>query len=146
MTAAESDAERRPRKRVMELQAEQLGLTGRDIDTLVERFYARIREDVRLGPIFEGAIGAHWPAHLDRMKAFWRAMAVEPGAYSGRPVPVHMKLANDLTEADFDRWLALFGETMRELGLDAVARAYFTARSEKMAKSLKLAIFGLKIA
>lgn len=144
MTATEIVGEEPPRKLAMEMRAEQLGLTGADVDALVERFYERIRDDVRLGPIFAGEIGDHWPAHLDRMKAFWRAMAVEPGAYSGRPVPAHMKLAPRVTHGDFDRWLALFGETMAELDLDPSARGYFMARAEKMAKSLKLAMFGLK--
>ena len=37
---------------------------------LVADFYDRVRADPVLGPVFEGAV-TDWPAHLDRLTAFW---------------------------------------------------------------------------
>ena len=41
--------------------------TEQDINRFVTRFYAEVRKDPELGPIFDERIGAHWPEHLDRM-------------------------------------------------------------------------------
>ena len=62
----------------MELRRAQViagiaGRTGIDeamIERLVRGFYARIREDELLGPIFAARI-ADWEPHLQRMFAFW---------------------------------------------------------------------------
>ena len=46
--------------------AEEIGVDAGYIDRFVETFYARIRDDDMLGPIFDARI-ANWPAHLARM-------------------------------------------------------------------------------
>ena len=38
-----------------------------DIRLLVDTFYGDVRNDKLIGPIFIGAIGNEWPAHLDKM-------------------------------------------------------------------------------
>ena len=45
------------------------GLDEEALGRLVERFYARVREDDLLGPVFNGAIG-DWLEHLERLQAF----------------------------------------------------------------------------
>ncbi|WP_376705306.1 hypothetical protein RQ479_12475 [Mesorhizobium sp. ISC25] len=54
-------------------------------------------------------------------------------------MPAHLKL-KDVTEADFDVWLALFRQTAVELFAPETA-AVFVDRAERIATSLKLATF-----
>ncbi|WP_367714283.1 group III truncated hemoglobin (plasmid) [Nitratireductor sp. GISD-1A_MAKvit] len=109
------------------------------IGRLVREFYGRVRSDARLGPIFAGEIKDDWEPHLEKMTDFWCAVMLKDGSYHGRPVPAHLKLKT-VVEADFDIWLGLFRETVEELCAPAVAAA-FMERAERIAKSLKLAMF-----
>ena len=90
------------------------GIDEAGLERLVHAFYARVREDAELGPIFNDAI-ADWPEHLARLTAFWSSVMLTSGRYKGQPVPAHMKHRSRITPALFDRWLALWGETAREL-------------------------------
>src|SRR5579875_1338846 len=90
-------------------------ITDGSIAVLVDRFYAKVRSDRDLGPIFEAAIADDaWPAHLGRMNDFWSSVMLTSGRYKGNPFAKHLKLEG-LTPALFSRWLELFGETADEL-------------------------------
>ena len=65
-TAHDHVAKARQAKRA---SAEEIGIDARFISDMVESFYATIRADDVLGPIFAERI-ADWSAHLDRMKQF----------------------------------------------------------------------------
>jgi hemoglobin len=113
--------------------------TGLDQDTLrqlVHRFYARVRADESLGPIFAARI-ADWPPHLERMVAFWSSVALMTGQYHGRPVPAHTPLPIDA--AHFERWLDLFRTTARETCTTKGA-AHVIERAERIAQSLHIAV------
>jgi hemoglobin len=73
------------------------------------------------------------------MTDFWCSVILKTGDYHGRPVPAHLKL-KDVTEADFDIWLRIFAETAAALFAPQTA-AVFVDRAERIAKSLKLAMF-----
>lgn len=79
-------------------------------------FYARATADEILGPVFTRKLGpfprAGWPLHIARLEGFWRAVTGGPSAYRGQPGPAHADLGIDGTH--FDRWLALWEETLRE--------------------------------
>ena len=77
------------------------------------RFYGKIRTDAELGPIFNRAI-ADWDPHLEKMCAFWSSVMRMSGRYHGNPMATHLRLKTVRPE-HFQRWLALFGETAREL-------------------------------
>jgi hemoglobin len=109
------------------------------IATLVRTFYGRVRADPRLGPIFAAEIADHWEPHLEKMTDFWCAVILKNGAYSGRPVPAHVRLKGVLEE-DFDIWLDHFRATASEL-CPAPLAAVFVERAERIARSLKLAMF-----
>jgi hemoglobin len=109
------------------------------IGRLVRTFYARVRRNDRLGPIFSHHIAGDWEPHLEKMTDFWCAVILKDGGYQGRPVPAHLKLKT-VVEDDFAIWLGLFGETVRELCEPDVA-AVFIDRAERIAKSLQLAMF-----
>jgi len=109
------------------------------LERLVHAFYARVREDAELGPIFNRAI-ADWPEHLAKLQAFWSSVMLTSGRYKGQPVPAHVKHRESITPALFDRWLALWGRTAREL-MTPEAAAALEARAARIAESLKLAMF-----
>jgi hemoglobin len=109
------------------------------IGRLVRAFYARVRADARLGPIFARHIAGDWEPHLEKMTDFWSSVVLKTGAYQGRPVPAHLKL-KEVAEPDFEIWLGLFRETAREFCEPEVA-AVFIDRAERIARSLKLAMF-----
>jgi len=123
------------------LQAEIIARTGIDaamIRRLVHGFYDKVRADPILSPIFAAHIpDARWPAHLERMCAFWSSVALVNGAYQGRPMQAHQPL--DVQASDFDRWLMLFRTTAQELTPPAAAR-HFIERAERIAKSLEAGI------
>ncbi|WP_112320301.1 group III truncated hemoglobin [Oceanibium sediminis] len=113
--------------------------TGLDEDMLrdlVHAFYAKVRRDAVLGPIFTERI-ADWGPHLERMVAFWSSVALMTGRYHGRPVPAHTPLP--VQAAHFERWLALFRETAREVCTPAGA-AHVILRAERIATSLHIAV------
>lgn len=114
---------------VIEQQVEQM------ISELVERFYARARQDVELGPIFDAAIGDGWAEHLERLKNFWASVAMGAGRYKGSPMMAHMMLPQRLTTGHFGRWLELWRVTATEV-CGPRAAAPFIARAEMMAERL----------
>lgn len=73
------------------------------------------------------------------MTDFWCAVMFKNGAYSGRPVPAHLKL-KQVRKEDFEIWLSLFRQTAVEMCYPEVA-ATFGERAERIAQSLKLAMF-----
>jgi hemoglobin len=124
-----------------QLTAEIMERTGIDealIERLVRDFYARVRADAVLGPIFEARI-KDWEPHLARMCAFWSSVALMTGRYHGTPMARHLPLPVD--GGHFDRWLALFEETAREI-CPGDAEALFVERARRIAQSLELGIAG----
>ncbi|MGA0546259.1 group III truncated hemoglobin [Brevundimonas sp. VNH65] len=112
------------------------GIDEAMIDALVEGFYARVRTDPLIGPVFADRI-ADWTPHLAQMKLFWSSVALSTGVYQGRPMPKHLLLPIDARH--FDRWLGLFRETAREL-CSPVAADHFIERAERIAQSLELGV------
>lgn len=113
------------------------GVTESIIRDLVHAFYAKVRRDPLLGPIFNARID-DWNAHLDKLCKFWSSVTLLTGAYKGRPMPVHAALP-DIDDHHFARWLALFAETAREV-CPAAAAELFVDRSQRIAQSLQQGI------
>jgi hemoglobin len=115
-------------------------ITEEGIGQLVDTFYARIRSDPLLGPVFEGQIAADaWPRHLATMKRFWSSVMLTSGAYSGNPVGVHRGVPC-LERPMFAHWLALFGRTAEDL-FESAPAAEFMIKAKRIAFSLELAVF-----
>jgi len=106
---------------------------------VVKAFYARVRQDAELGPIFNDAI-QDWPEHLEKLTDFWSSVMLTTGRYKGRPVPAHLKHAAQITPALFQRWLSLWAETTNELMAPEAAQA-LQAKAARIAESLQLAMF-----
>ncbi|AMN44972.1 group III truncated hemoglobin [Rhodoplanes sp. Z2-YC6860] len=114
------------------------GITEAMIERLVRGFYAKVRQDAVLAPIFDARI-RDWEPHLEQMFAFWSSVALMSGRYHGSPMAKHMPLPIDA--GHFDRWLALFEETAREI-CPPEAQAHFIERARRIAESLELGIAG----
>lgn len=118
--------------------AEAIGVDSGYIDHFVETFYASVRDDELLGPIFAERI-ADWPAHLARMKAFWRSVLHNSGEFSGNPMLKHLVIPG-LDVTHFSRWLELFYATLREAEEHPEATALVGGRARMIADSLLTAI------
>ena len=88
-----------------------------DVVVLVNRFYDRIREDGRLGPVFNEVAKVHWESHLPKMVDFWDTVLFRAGTFRGNPLAAHARLVplTDMGRATFEHWLTLFRATVAEL-------------------------------
>ncbi|HSW16014.1 MAG TPA: group III truncated hemoglobin [Ramlibacter sp.] len=99
---------------------------------MVHAFYARVRQDETLGPIFEARVD-DWDRHLAKLVDFWSAILLRTGRFFGAPMPKHAAIPG-LDAQMFQRWLALFRETTaaqpnRAMGEQAYAMAQRIAQS-----------------
>ncbi len=105
---------------------------------LVDRFYAKVRADALIGPLFNRSV-EDWPHHLEKLAAFWSSVMLTSGRYKGNPVAEHVKHMGSITPAMFDRWLSLWAETTSELLEPGIARQ-FQEKAGRIAESLQLAL------
>jgi hemoglobin len=105
----------------------------------VDESYKKVKRDSALAPIFSKAIPADWSPHLSILRTFSSVVMVTSGRYKGTPVAKHLQLAG-MEPHLFDRWLALFRETCKELFEESLAEA-FIVKAERIAESLKIALF-----
>lgn len=105
---------------------------------VVAAFYARVREDAELGPIFNGAI-TDWDHHLGKLAAFWSSVMLGTGRYKGRPMAAHFSHADAMTPGAFRRWLALWKEATEAL-LPAAQAAALLAKAAHIAQSIAMGI------
>ena len=116
--------------------AARTGISEAMIERLVHAFYAKVRADEMLAPVFQARIH-DWEPHLAQMCAFWSSVALMSGRYHGTPMAKHAPLPVDADH--FDRWLALFEATAREI-CPPEAAAHFVALARGIATSLELGI------
>ncbi|MYN14600.1 preprotein translocase subunit TatC [Pusillimonas sp. TS35] len=103
--------------------------TEQEITTLVHDFYARVRADALLGPIFDAHID-DWDTHLAIMVRFWSSVLLGSGTYSGTPMPKHVALPG-LEPHMFHHWLKLFHNTTETL-----PNRLFAQRAEEAAQRI----------
>ena len=109
------------------------------LKALVDIFYARVRCDDLIGPLFNAAI-TDWPGHLEKLAAFWSSVMLSSGRYKGQPMPAHFRHRERIEPRMFERWLALWHQTTAELFTAPVAAA-LQAKAERIAESLSLALY-----
>lgn len=91
-----------------------------EVERLVHAFYACVRDDPALGPVFDAHV-RDWPTHLGRMVDFWSSLLRGTQRYHGAPMGTHLALPG-LNEGLFRRWLQLFAQTTASLGNPAMQR------------------------
>ena len=124
------------RAAIVALTQKETGIDEKMIERLIRAFYARVRRDALLTPIFESRI-ADWEPHLENMFAFWSSLTLQTGRYHGQPMAKHLPLPVDARH--FDRWLELFEETARDACPPAAAER-FIERAHRVAESLELGV------
>lgn len=113
-------------------------LDERHLPDLLDRFYARVRTDALLGPLFNEAIH-DWPHHLERLRDFWSSVMLTSGRYKGNPMAMHLKHAARIEPTMFDRWLALWREVTGTM-LPAEVATVMQAKAARIAESLQIAL------
>lgn len=115
------------------------GVTEEMIHEVVHGFYAKVRKDPVLAPIFNRVIAdEEWPAHLGKMCDFWSSVLLMTGRFKGTPMAAHARIA-DIRSTHFARWLHLLRQTVEAL-CPPPAAALFVAKSEMIAQSLQFGI------
>jgi hemoglobin len=93
--------------------------TEEEVTRLVHGFYANVRRDAVLGPVFDEHV-RDWDRHLPTMVDFWSGALRGTARFRGTPMPKHAALPGLSIEL-FQRWLALFEKTTATLGNPAMA-------------------------
>lgn len=107
--------------------------TEEEISHLVHTFYAAVREDDLLGPVFAEHVN-DWDVHLPKMIDFWSSALRGSARYRGMPMPAHSALPG-LSIALFQRWLQRFRETTATLP-NVALRERANDLAERIAQSL----------
>jgi hemoglobin len=84
-----------------------------DIKVMIDEFYRRVQKDDLIGPVFIAKIPGDWQPHLNIMYDFWYTVLFAKAAYRGQPFIKHATLP--IYKEHFDRWIALFHQTIAEL-------------------------------
>lgn len=108
-----------------------------DITLLVNTFYATIRKDELLGPIFNSHIKKEqWPAHLEKLTDFWVTALLGIVCFKGNPTMAHRKvdinLKHTIAQDNFEQWIRLWHKTIDSLFIGELANRAKMA-SENMA-------------
>lgn len=114
-------------------------LTEETLRTFLAAFYAKVQHDPLIGPVFARVIpDGDWPRHLTVIQDFWSSVLLKSGRYKGNPFGKHQRLA-ELTPAHFERWLALFEQTAKEI-FASDAAMLLTERANRIGDSLKASL------
>lgn len=108
-----------------------------DIERVVARFYAAVREHPGLGPIFAVHV-TDWPAHEARVADFWANTILHERRYQGTPVAAHLRAGN-VSPGMFSTWLALF-DTVLAAELDPGQAAAWSALAHRIGRSMRAAV------
>jgi hemoglobin len=120
-------------------RARAAGLSEALVREVIEAFYAKVRRDPILGPVFDDIIQDEWPAHLERITSFWLSATRLEMSYEGRGfMPAHLKHASIRTE-QLPRWLVLFRETADAVCPPPAAEVLIDI-AERMADSIRVSL------
>lgn len=112
-----------------------------DIDRVVARFYAEVRRDTVLGPVFAAHV-ADWPEHESKIAAFWRNAILRENCYSGNPMRVHVSRP-DVKAEHFPIWLNLFHETLKA-ELPGVQASQWGALADRIGEGFRTGIVAMR--
>jgi hemoglobin len=112
----------------------RIPVTRDQIGAVVRDFYARVRQDPDLGPIFAGHIN-DWPSHEDKILRFWANALLYERDYDGNPMQVHMD-SGDVAPSHFAIWLPLFDEVLFDQLPETTAQSW-SALAHRIGKGLR---------
>ena len=118
----------------------QAELTEAALAAFLDAFYARVRRDPLIGPVFAAKIPYEaWPRHLATIRDFWSSVLLKTGRYKGNPFGRHLGIEG-INPAHFARWLGLFEETAAEIFVPEIA-GILVERAHRIGDSLKSGLF-----
>lgn len=118
-------------------------ITEEQIDVVVTRFYALVRADKDLGPVFAAHVATNdWPAHQAKIAGFWRNAILRENTYAGNPMQAHL-MAGNVRPEHFAIWLALF-DTVLERELPTETARAFSALAHRIGRGLRIGLEHVK--
>lgn len=91
--------------------------TEEDVKYFIDTFYKKVKADAIIGYIFNEVAELNWEEHMPKIYKFWNSILLGKPGFQGDVMGVHIRLnkKEKLTSEHFDRWIALFTETVNEL-------------------------------
>ncbi|EDP94939.1 group III truncated hemoglobin [Kordia algicida OT-1] len=119
-----------------------------DVHLLVTTFYAKIRKDEILGPIFNNRI-QHWDAHLEHLTDFWESSLFFVNKYKGNPLEKHIEvdaaIHHIINEKHFGIWLNHWIQTLDAL-FEGDKTSIAKNRARKMGTFIYIKLFEARTA
>lgn len=112
-------------------------ITPAEIDLVVRKFYAAVRSDAVLGPVFSTHVD-DWPAHEAKIAGFWRNAILFERSYDGNPMQAHRRAGN-VKPAHFDIWLGLFDAILTE-NLPRITAAAWSSLAHRIGRGLRYGV------
>lgn len=113
-------------------------LTQAQLKTLIINFYAKVRKDDLLGPVFNDVAKVNWDHHIPLLCKFWNSVMLGAREYHGNAYGKHIEISKKIliNDSHFERWLMLFKETA-ESTLSVEHAKEIVRRANLIAESLK---------
>ena len=118
-----------------------VSITRDDIARITGVFYASVRRDPLLGPIFIAKFGTTdelWDPHVAKISEFWASIFLKTRTYKGNPMAKHAGLEG-ISPAHFSRWLELFAQAGQKT-LPPEKQDLFNKTANRIAKSLQMGL------
>ena len=112
-------------------------ISPEQITQVVATFYATVRRDPTLGPVFAKHV-TDWPSHEEKIARFWRNAILFERSYDGNPMAAHMKAGN-VRPAHFEIWLGHFDSTLLTI-LPADTAAAWSALAHRIGRGLRYGV------
>lgn len=116
-------------------------ISAEQIDEVVARFYARVRQHAELSPVFFASIPnepERWEHHEAKIARFWRSAILHERSYSGNPQHMHA-MRPMIKPGHFALWLGLFDEVLEEV-LPADLAASWSALAHRIGAGLRMGV------
>lgn len=90
--------------------------TRKDIEQLVNFFYAKVIKDEKIASFFTDIAKVDWDKHLPKMYSFWESILFGQMTYKGNPMGAHFPIneIKAMEQEHFDQWLSLWAQTVEE--------------------------------
>jgi len=97
--------------------------TRTDIETLIARFYEKVKLDATIGFIFTDMVKINWEHHIPLIVDFWETILLDNPVYKKNAMEVHYDLNKKipLQREHFESWLYIFFSTVDELYAGKIA-------------------------
>ena len=114
-----------------------------DVSKIVRNFYAKVRTDETLAPIFNGII-KDWEEHLEKLTDFWEINLFGGKFYDGNPITAHQRVddysGQQISPYHFGTWINLWFATI-EADYEGEKADILKRRAQKMQSILMMTIF-----